>query len=173
VGGGGDALLVQNILTQGGDDDFLSPLQGCPSLLDAVKDRVKPMVHVFGHAHLQYGRKKLSVKEVACSTTASTHNDFPWITFLNVATLGRGEVVNPPVTFDFQSTFKEPEGDVVCLWFGLVCFKLINCSCFDRSTACRDCFTGGQGNGGYWLICQIDPRRGWDLCGGGVPPSLR
>ena len=55
---------------------------GCPILLDAVLNRVKPKIHSFGHVHTAYGMKKID------NTV-----------FINAAC---GEKLNQPILFDLQ-----------------------------------------------------------------------
>ena len=56
---------------------------GCPELLKAVQ-RIKPLVHIFGHVHSGYG----------VLDTSET-------TFINASLLGtKGDIANTPILFD-------------------------------------------------------------------------
>lgn len=62
---------------------------GCEELLKAVRDRVKPVVHIFGHIHGSYGKAK--PKDILTN-------------FYNVATCTEEyEPINPPVVLDIST----------------------------------------------------------------------
>ena len=59
-------------------------LAGCPGLLKELQNRLKPLYHIFGHIHEEYGTKKIGET-----------------TFINASTCNFSyKPDNPPIVFE-------------------------------------------------------------------------